>query len=73
MVGGGAPGCTSPSSAVARPTVTPTSVADLMRLQLETTIDTVSPTRMEACSGRTKGIVLAEVMGTSYENEKVAV
>ncbi len=71
MVGGGAPGCTSRLSVVARPTVTPTSVAELMRLQLETTIDTVSP--MEACRGRTKGIVLAEVMGTSYVNGKVAV
>jgi hypothetical protein len=42
-----------------------------MRLQLETTIDTVPP--IEACSGCTKEIVPAEVMGTSYVNEKVAV
>ena len=69
MVGGGAPGCTSPLSAVAGPTVTSTSVAELVRLQLEATMDTVPP--IEACSGRTKEIAPAEVMGTSYVNGKV--
>jgi hypothetical protein len=42
-----------------------------MRWKLETTMDTVAP--IEACRGRTKGIVPAEVMGTSYVNGKVAV
>jgi ATP-dependent RNA helicase SUPV3L1/SUV3 len=47
------------------------AVAELMRLQLETTMDTVPP--IEACSGRTREIVPAEATGTSYVNEKVAV
>ena len=69
MVGGGAPCCTSPSSAALAKKRASLAVpglsagAELVRLQLETTMDTVPP--IEACRGRTKEIAPAEATGAS--------